>query len=283
MKKFISIIAMIGGLYSAGIAMEASLGSSELGASLSGQRIEIKNNTNWELVVEYSQAIYGTMKPFQIRLHPGEVKEIAADVNTFDNLTVALYGEQWKRFQLGQPTNLMGDIKTFMRQHPNTKTLVVINPAQGVTGWVAERLGEAISSIVRPIESFTRPFEFNYQAIPQAIPTEPTGPIPTELAGQVQKKKFLIIGAFPGVSAALGAGRPIIARYYLDVPADANLDSINKAYSDLKSKWTAERASGEIDDVKATIVLRILELAHTVLVAEAELKVATDQMLAEKK
>ncbi len=275
MKYIFYAQAMAVLMYGYGMAMEVSEPVPESSSEHAPQadvgdepRVYIKNDTNWELVVDYAQALYGGSLPFQLRIHSKEKpKIIPEDPEIFENLTVAPYGEGWQYAQLATPKNLMVDIKKVMKAHPKRHILVTVRPSQTFSAWLSRQGGWAalVARVVRPAEKFMTPFEFDYKAVVSIEKPE--------------KKIKKIRDAFPGVLAAIQAGKPLKARYYLDVPADASLDSIDKAYIALKEK-TMER--GDLSDVNRQIVLRLLELAHNSLVADSELKEASKVLLEER-
>ena len=273
MKYLLFAQAMAVLMYGYGMAMEAS--EAEPSAEHASQaevvdepRVYIKNDTNWELVVNYGQALYGSLQPFQQRIHSRDTTEIPEDPEYFENLMVAPYGDKWQHAQLAAPKNLMDDIKKVMKVNPNRHILVTIRPSQTFSAWLDRQggLGAFFARAVRPVEKLMTPFEFEYKAV-------------VSVEKHTPPKITLIRDAFPGVLAAIRAGKPLQARYYLDVPADASRDSIDKAYSSLREKAKVRK---DLSAINRQIVLRLLELAHNSLVADSELKEASEVLLAEK-
>ncbi len=275
MKYLFLAQAMAVLMYGYGMAMEAPepapVASVEhaLQAEVADKpRVFITNDTNWELVVDYGQALYGSLQPFQLRIHSKEeTKRIPEDPELFENLTVAPYGERWQYAQIAKPKNLMVDIKKVMEENPNMHILVTVRPSQAFSVWLGRQggLGALFAKVVKPVEKLMTPFEFEYEAVASVEEQTP----------EIKR----IRDAFPGVLAAIQSGKPLQARYYLDVPADASLDSIDKAYISLREKTMVRK---DLNAINRKIVLRLLELAHNLLVADSELKEGSEILLAEK-
>ncbi len=242
-------------------------------------RIIINNETKWELEVQYALPLYGTSdRPFEARIHANDKFTIPQDPASFDNLIVIPYGEKWQHAQLTKPKNLMSDVQKLMENNPNSSIEITIHQTKALASWLEGRGGFAalVKKFVGPVEQIVTPFAFSLRAIPiQEKPEEPIQPAETT--------RFLVREAFPGVVTALEAGKPLQARYYLDIPQGASLDSIDKAYISLKNEWQKKLENKRVSQEHADIIKRVLDIAYHALIAQYKLEEVNEIIRTEKK
>lgn len=274
MKNFKYILLLATFVCNAVLAMERS-GSSKSEESTEEQeskevRIKINNLTDWDLKLTYGEVLYGEGKSYESIIRPHESVSKEENSELLGTVTVVPYGDTWKYTQFATPKDLSVDILKLAHDYPDNMVVIDVGPAKALSTWLSEKgaLGSVASWATKRLEGFVSPFKFDIKSIPFE---------------RNEEVKFTIIrDAFPDVKAAILKGKPLLARYYLGLPAQANRASIDRAYLESQNKWKESAPNNKVVEVKLPIILRILELAHKALIAENELQEASTILLSEK-
>ena len=223
-----------------------------------------------------------------MRVSPADKQKIPLNPDILSNVTVSPYGK-WKGLtQVKAPENLIPTIIEKLKENPNKDILVKVKLSSDASRY--ESWGPYAERIVSFGKQLVSPFTFEYA--PTSAEAEPKG------KGVVKYEK--LADAFPAITAALtpsgvsgmisgitggriGAAEPTLeARYYLNLPAGANRDSINDIYRMRKAEWEDKKKDNVVKPEYADEVLRILEIARNALVAEIDLKELSAKIRAQK-
>ena len=227
--------------------------------SLEPQRLEIKNDTTYELVVAYSTPSYSLCEKVLLK---GETLSIS-DPQTIKSLKIYPGGKVWTHSQVAKPENHANTIIEKAFNEPAYHVLLRVGPSDKASSKVGNI--PVVGYVAKKAEEYLAPFGFHWskkQKVSVRKEDAPKSFVP---------ESRLIVDAFPHVKNALHTNKnEAQPRNFLELAQGASKEAIDHEYNALKAKWENEKKLYPYNTNYANRVLELLASAHRLLLCQEE-------------